>query len=289
VDVPNKKIKRTMTPSVKLQRKRLRNVPDWKDVKSKKELDLGLEHNNRSGKNKSVKTMGLPCKCKMKCFDKISENMRKTVIDEYWGLGDHVRQWDFIARCVRIKEKKVATTSSNSRRALSREYYIPINFIEIKVCKMMFLNTISVSEKVISTVFKKLNMSPVIENDMRGKHTNQPHMISTTVIDCIKENIAMFPTVESHYRRATSQKNYLEVDLSIAKMHRLYLDWVKDKTLCVKAQNATVRQYTYIFNTFNLSFFRLKEDLCDKCEEFKLASEEEKLKLQPSYDEQTKI
>lgn len=274
-----------MTPSTKLQRKRLRNVPNWKDVKSKKELNLGLEHNNRSGKNKSAKTMGLPCKCKMKCFDKISENMRKTVFDEYWGLGDHVRQWDFIARCVRIKEKKVATTSSNSRRALSREYYIPINFVEIKVCKVMFLNTISVSDKIISTVSKKLNRSPVIEHDMRGKHTNRPHVISTTVIDCIKEHIAMFPTVESHYRRATSQKNYLEADLSIAKMHRLYLDWVKDKTLCVKAQNATVRQNTDIFNTFNLSFFKPKKDLCDKCEEFKLASEEEKLKLQPSHDE----
>lgn len=55
---------------------------------------------------------------------------------------------------------------------------------------------------------------------MRGKHINQPHVISTTVIDCINEyHIAMFPTVESHYRRATSQKNYLEADLSIAKMH----------------------------------------------------------------------
>lgn len=111
-----------MTPSVKLQRKRLKKVPSWKDVKSKKELNLGLDHNNRSGKNKSAKTMGLPCKCKMKCFDKISDNIRKTVFDEYWGLGDHVRQWDFISRCVRIKEKKVATTSSNSRRALSIIY-----------------------------------------------------------------------------------------------------------------------------------------------------------------------
>ncbi|KAF0749110.1 Uncharacterized protein FWK35_00014243 [Aphis craccivora] len=97
------------------------------------------------------------------------------------------------------KRKKVATTSSNSRRALSRKYYIPINFIEIKVCKVMFLNTISVSEKIISTVSKKLNRSPVIEHDMRGKYTNRPHVISTTAIDCIKERIAMFPTVESHY------------------------------------------------------------------------------------------
>jgi len=236
-----------------------------KDVKAKTELNLGLEHNNRSGKNKNAKTLGPPCKCKLKCYDKISTDLRTIVFTEHWGLGDHVRQWDFIARCVKIQEKKVATTA-NSRRALSREYYLPINNVKIKVCKAMFLNTISVSEKVIGTVSKKLNMSPVIEHDQRGKHSNRPHAISSTVIDLIKEHIAMFPTVESHYRRANSQKEYLEADLSVAKMHRFYLDWVKDKTLNVKAQNATLRQYTDIFNTFNLSFFKPKKDLYDKCE-----------------------
>jgi len=141
---------------------------------------------------------------------------------------------------------------------------------------------------VVTTVAKKLNMSPVIEPDLRGKHSNRPHVISTTVTDLIKEHIAMFPTIESHYRRATSQKEYLDADLCISKMHRFYLDWVKDKTLCVKAQNATLRQYTDIFNTYNLSFFKPKKDLCDKCEQYKLASEEEKLILQPSHEEHLK-
>lgn len=54
---------------------------------------------------------------------------------------------------------------------------------------------ISVSEKVISTVSKKLNKSPVIEHDLRGKHSNRPHVISTTVIDLVKEHISMLPKV----------------------------------------------------------------------------------------------
>jgi len=106
VNVPNKKIKRIMTPSTKLQRKRLRNVQDWKNVKAKTELNLGLEHKNRKGQNKNAKTMGPPCMCRLKCFEKISEDLRTIVFTEYWGLGDHVRQWDFIARCVKILEKK---------------------------------------------------------------------------------------------------------------------------------------------------------------------------------------
>lgn len=51
-------------------------------------------------------------------------------------------------------------------------------------------------------------MSAVIEPDLRGKHSNRPHAIST-IGNPIKEHIATFPTVESHYRRAASQKKYL--------------------------------------------------------------------------------
>jgi len=65
----------------------------------------------------------------------------------------------------------------------------------------MLIYTISVFEKVISTVSKKLNKSPVIECDLRSNHSNRPHVISSTVIDLIKEHIAMFPMVELYYKQ----------------------------------------------------------------------------------------
>jgi len=60
-------------------------------------------------------------------------------------------------------------------------------------------------------------------------------------------------------------------------MYRFYQEWVKKESINVMAQNATLRQYTDIFNSsFNLSFFKPKRDLCDECEKFRLASPEEK-------------
>ena len=54
---------------------------------------------------------------------------------------------------------------------------------------------------------------------------------------------------------------------------------------CSNIINVTLRQYTDIFNNeFNLSFFKPKKDLCDECETYKLASLEEKNKLQVLYD-----
>lgn len=50
--------------------------------------------------------MGLPCKCKLKCYNKVSEYLRRIIFNEYLSLGDHSRQWDYIARYARTSEKK---------------------------------------------------------------------------------------------------------------------------------------------------------------------------------------
>jgi len=79
-------------------------------------------------------------------------------------------------------------------------------------------------------------------------------------------------------------------------MHRLYLEWIKEKPFTSTQDdydniiNVTLRQYTDIFNNkFNLSFFKPKKDLCDECEAYKLASVEEKSKIQISYDKHLSI
>lgn len=267
----------------------MKNTSEWIDTKAKRLFNLGLEHTNRIGKNINAKQMGTSCKCRMKCSEKISEATRKELFGYYWSLGDKSRQWDFVARYVKIFEKKVSTNSS-SRRQLSKKYYFPIKNEEIQVCKIMFLKTFSISEKIVTNVGKKLVVSPVIPSDKRGLHNNRPHKISTEVTDGIKQHISKFPVVDSHYTRENSKKQYLESDLSIAKMHRLYLEWAKEHcTISEKAQMVTLRQYTDIFNeSFNLSFFKPKKDLCDVCETFKLASSEEKLLLKTSYEEHLK-
>jgi len=75
------------------------------------ELNMGIEHINLWGKKKNAVEMGSPCKCKLKCFDEVSEDLRKKIFIEYWSLGNHSRQWDYIARYVTTLEKKITTQS----------------------------------------------------------------------------------------------------------------------------------------------------------------------------------
>lgn len=76
-------------PKEKLIRKRTRNVGEWINVKAKSKLNFGIGHVNKAGKlKKKTKEIGPPCECRMNCVN-VSEEIRKTIFDEYWKLGDH--------------------------------------------------------------------------------------------------------------------------------------------------------------------------------------------------------
>ena len=96
-------------------------------------------------------------------------------------------------------------------------------------------------------------------------------------INEVRKHIASFPTVPSHYCRANSDRNYLDSNLSVARMYKLYTE--NNVTQPVK-----IHIYRQIFNyDFNLSFYKPKKDQCDKCVLFKLnenPTEDEKLKYE---------
>lgn len=145
-------------------------------------------------------------------------------------------------------------------------------------------------------MFKKLEKSHVISADAR-KHKNCPNKIPEEVKEYILMHILQFPVIESHYTQENSQRQYIQPDLSISKIHRLYLQWIQDKIVSQQTQNATLRQYTDIFNEFNHGYFKPKKDMCDIYEKYKLATPEEKnlqqlmmnIKITKSFQEKKKL
>jgi len=232
--------------------------------------------------------MGLPCPmtCRLKCHGNINYEERYNLFQLYWNLENRSRKWDFLARYVKVSGTKQAIVLKEfSRRKFSRKYFLIVKNKEIQVCKKMFLNTFGISEKVVNTICKKLEDSPTINADMTGKHKNRPHTIPCEVKQFIREHINSFPVVDSHYTRNKTDKKYLEANLTISKMHRLYLEWINEKPVETLTKNATLRQYTDVFNEFNISFFKPKKDLCDVCEKYKIAEPKEKEEQQIQYDE----
>ncbi|KAE9542364.1 hypothetical protein AGLY_003491 [Aphis glycines] len=168
--------------------------------------------------------------------------------------------------------------TSQPRKNYSRKYYFTIKLEKIQICKTMFLQALGISDKVVTNICINLKTSSIFSEDLRGKFKHQSTM-NSEVNKYILEHINSFPTINSHYIREDLKRKYLKSGLSISKMHRLYLNWIKEKsTLDPRVLNTTLRQYPDIYNNnFNLSFFKPKKDQCDVWEKYKLASPLEKL------------
>ena len=102
---------------------------------------------------------------------------------------------------------------------------------------------------------------------MRGRHTNRPWKITNLVKKQVKDHIKLFPAMKSHYlRRKNEHRRYLSPVLSVAAMHRMYVDKHEGG-----ANKPLVKYHYYlkVFNDeFNLSFGYPKSDTCGTCEQF---------------------
>lgn len=64
-----------------------------------------------------------------------------------------------------------------------------------------------------------------LEPDRRGKHTNRPQKVSEEVCQQVREHIKTYPTRNSHYSRKDNHgRTYLSPELSIARLHRNFLE-----------------------------------------------------------------
>lgn len=87
-------------------------------------------------------------------------------------------------------------------------------------------------------------------------------------IELIKKHIELFPTMESHYCRSSSNRKYLDAKLTIKKMHEQFISYFK-KNLPANVDDSRVpsaKVYRdYFCSNYNLSFYVPKKDQCSIC------------------------
>lgn len=281
----------------KKYRKKIAQLHTWRRNNIKSCRNQGREYVNWKGKKQDARKLKEPCKnCRIKCPQKINDEERKRIFENYWSLGDINRQRDFIAKHVTV-DKKVRTRrrkktdnqeeesdeqsgSSQSRRNFTNTYHFQKNGIKIRVCKIFFLNTLSISAQVVKTVICKTGSTGIVSEDRRGKACKNS-LVEESVKQTVRDHINSFETIESHYCRQKSSRKYLPPTLNIAKMFTLYLEYCQDHNITKAASEA---MYRLIFTReFNLSFFQPKKDICDICHKYEHSSPDEKLAMEEEY------
>lgn len=158
-----------------------------------------------------------------------------------------------------------------------------------RVCKLFFIKTLDIFQKRYDNVLKRKNTTGtgVSPRDKRGKHTPK-NKIPVERITEIKKHIESFPKYSSHYsREKKSDTKYLESNLDIRKMYRLYTDQCKE--------NGTdpVKESFYrhiVVTQYNLSFKTPRTDTCNKCDslemQIKFGTSEETIEQSKNEKEQ---
>lgn len=271
--------------SVKRSRKRLRNPDTWKETIRKRRRQSGLEYTSSRGKlmrKREVKTQkDCSGKCRFKCSQVFTGDERHEIFSEFWKLTDDEKSTYYANTTDRHVKERQRTNAKESRRKSSVKYHFVKGMNRIRVCREFYLSTLDISSKRIEYFYKKV-VSGEKPSDQRGKfkHTK----IQDTDRDFIRNHIKSFPRIPSHYCRATTSAEYLEPNLSVAEMYRLY----KERCTADGISPQTLNFYRRIFNSeFNCRFQKPKKDRCDICEEHKRLIEKVPI-LETKYKEHVK-
>lgn len=261
----------------KTTRKRKRRPNEWTDVKRKCLKNLGKKYVSKKGKAVDEKTMGPSCKCRNKCSEKISQEQRLACFGKFWQLGDRALQWNFIVKySIKMKKKRCLNQETPNNRKHTYKYNLPLitgsresHCERVEVCQTMFINTLSVSTRILKTAWKKYDGSAIVEEDRRGRHDNHKVVINDDMKRSVCDHVKAFDPVESHYIRKNSKKLYLPGDLTISKMFKMYQEWFDPDKYSTKATKE--RQYRDIVNSnFNIGFHVPKKDQCDECHVYRM-------------------
>ncbi|KAJ8721081.1 hypothetical protein PYW08_006846 [Mythimna loreyi] len=255
-------------------KKKIADPTKWKRNSTKIARLKGSPYHSTVAKKKpdvEGRMLKPPCSCKAKCYTKISHEKRELIFNQFWK---NCRNWDqrrqFIVSNVKKDRKRNMKTSGDlelDRRKFSYNYSFTVDGSKEKVCKVMFLNTLSIGEKFVKlSVEKKMEGGLTIE-DQRGKHV-PGNKSPAPIINKVMDHINSYPSYESHYSRQKSGKKYLGPDLNIATMYQHYKElMIKEGT----PNNLVAKEWLYrnIFNTkFNLSFKLPSVDTCDDCDAY---------------------
>jgi len=191
-------------------RKRIRNPDNWIRNKRKRACQSGEMYVSSRGKVVNARHR-LPtpnCNCRYKCSEQVSETARDVAFHGYWSLANKDRQTDFICAHVVKKEKKAHKNRQN-RRKNTFQYFLPVEHQCIRVCKDTFLKTLAIGEKTVTIAKMKEFQHGKAHRDMRGRHSPGIKK-SASIREKIINHIKSFPTMESHYSRKKTSRQYLK-------------------------------------------------------------------------------
>ena len=139
--------------------------------------------------------MGPVCRSRFKlhCKENIPDKSRDMIFTSYWQMGDPNQRRNYVMRYVSKKESTRKTKKDQVPRINnSLQYTLPLGDGEIRVCKVFFLHTLAITDKVVITVVKKINSQGMFKVDQWGRHGRQRCLAEGHKVE-VRNHISSFP------------------------------------------------------------------------------------------------
>lgn len=249
--------------------RRPRKPEEWACNKRKTLRNSGKTYLNSKGKVVQAKQMQESCgeSCRNRCINKVSEEDRQRTFDNFWALGDLVKQRQFLYNHITSIEPK-RRRAQNSNRSVTLQFHLEAlkndgTYSFVQVCKKMFKNTLVVSSQVIQCVMKKYVWEGFV--DTRGKFERQMNPGQKFAAEHVKK----FPFF------------YIEQTMTKVQCYQMYLEECAEQGIePVKEGN-----YRDIFDKQNQGSFLKKEKIiCETCHRYYNATDEQRLLLKAEHD-----
>lgn len=226
-----------------------------KKVRAHRKRQSGESYIGRDGTVKQARVMKEHCNCKCrgtKC-NLISYDERCNLFEEMWSVS-----WDSKRAIVKGLVDRVAkkrTFAEDSNRKWSYNYHLKTAAGErIRVCYVLFENTLAVGEWFIRSV---------LEKPLKNPNTKRPQKEPTAAVHYLVNTFFNnLPKMPSHYCRKSTDKTYIERRYqSLKELHTMY------KQECEKEEQEIVCLTTFkkTFHMQNLKLHQPKKDKCDIC------------------------
>ena len=259
--------------SISTQRgkKRVVHTSEWACNIQKRKYSAGEEYISKKGKVVPARIIKPPCSCRLKCSEKLLQSDRQEIFNAYWSQekGNDIKR-QLTVSCVEkhstVRSRK-RDLASNKSKQNTLQYYFTVKGIRTRVCKLMFLNTLSISNTVVVNVLKNIELGGIVKIDQRGKQTpvNKTH---NDTVESVVRHISSFPNYSSHYTREKSDMKYFGPHLNIEKMYELYVEDCNENDF----NPLLIAKKWLYYDVFNKKFklnFKLPEiDTCDTCDYF---------------------
>ncbi|CAG9834810.1 unnamed protein product [Diabrotica balteata] len=114
-------------------KKRKREPEKWiKNVK-KQLKNSGKAYQTVKGRTVPAKKPKPPCtNCRLKCPEKINEESRLKLFEDFWNIGDLTKQRYYIKTCMGVVKPKYSLHNANSTRSLNVSYHFTIHAEKIR-------------------------------------------------------------------------------------------------------------------------------------------------------------